>query len=208
MGDSEDLWKLVQKHISDEETQVNEVVELNEEYEAAKETVKEEILDEPETKAIIEIKKENKKITAEKDYSAINLLEEGVFAGFIYIFGIIIVLGLLSIPGSITAAIGGFIGGRKAGDPARALTAAMLPFLTIATIYFLASSGALPPGSGPNDVATEIGEMINFNADKNALGPISKMPDTTSSVFVSVVTFAFMGGLANIDKKKTISNKN
>ena len=45
--------------------------------------------------------------------------------------------------------------------------------------------------------------MINFNTDKNALGPISKMPDTTSSVFVSVVTFAFMGGLANIDKKKT-----
>ena len=199
MSDSEDLWKLVQKHISDEETQVKEVVELNEEYE----TAEEEILDEPETKAIVEIKKENKKITAEKDYAAINLLEEGVFAGFIYIFGIIIVLGLLSIPGSITAAIGGFIGGRKAGDPARALTAAMLPFLTIATMYFLASSGALPPGSGPNDVATEIGEMINFNTDKNALGPISKMPDTTSSVFVSVVTFAFMGGLANIDKKKT-----
>ena len=203
MGDSEDLWKLVQKHISDEETQITEVVELNEEYEAAKENVKEEILDEPETKATVELKKENKKITAEKDYAAINLLEEGVFAGFIYIFGIIIVLGLLSIPGSITAAIGGFIGGRKAGDPARALTAAMLPFLTIATMYFLASSGALPPGSGPNDVATEIGEMINFNTDKNALGPISKMPDTTSSVFVSVVTFAFMGGLANIDKKKT-----
>ena len=202
MGDSEDLWKLVQKHISDEETQIKVVVEINEEYEAAKETVKEEILDESETKAIVEIKKENKKITAEKDYAAINLLEEGVFAGFIYIFGIIIVLGLLSIPGSITAAIGGFIGGRKAGDPARALTAAMLPFLTIATMYFLASSGALPPGSGPNDVATEIGEMINFNTDKNALGPISKMPDTTSSVFVSVVTFAFMGGLANIDKKK------
>ena len=203
MSDSEDLWKLVQKHISDEETQIKEVVEINEEYEAAIETVKEEILDESETKAIVEIKKENKKITAEKDYAAINLLEEGIFAGFIYIFGITIVLGLLSIPGSITAAIGGFIGGRKAGDPARALTAAMLPFLTIATMYFLASSGALPPGSGPNDVATEIGEMINFNTDKNALGPISKMPDTTSSVFVSVVTFAFMGGLANIDKKKT-----
>ena len=95
------------------------------------------------------------------------------------------------------------IGGRKAGDPARALTAAMLPFLTIATIYFLASSGALPPGSGPNDVATEIGEMINFNTNENALGPISKMPDSTSSVFVSVVTFAFVGGLATIDKKKT-----
>ena len=64
----------MQKHISDEETQITEVVELNEEYEAAKETVKEEILDESETKAIVEIKKENKKITAEKDYAAINLL--------------------------------------------------------------------------------------------------------------------------------------
>ena len=203
MGDSEDLWKLVQKHISEEETQIKEVIELNEKDKTVKETVNEEIPEETETNLNVEIRKENKKTTAEKDYAVIDLLGEGVFAGFIYIFGIMIVLGLLSIPGSITAAIGGFIGGRKAGDPARALTAAMLPFLTIATIYFLASSGALPPGSGPNDVATEIGEMINFNTDKNALGPISKMPDSTSSVFVSVVTFAFVGGLATIDKKKT-----
>ncbi len=208
MSDSEDLWKLVQEHISDEETQIQEVVELNEEYESVKETFKEDIIKKTVAKTAVKIKKENKKITVEKDYAAINLLEEGVFAGFIYIFAIIIVLGLLSIPGSITAAVGGFIGGRKAGDPARALTAAMLPFLIIAAIYFLASSGALPPGSGPNDVATEIGEMINFNTDKNALGPISKMPDSTSSVFVSVVTFAFMGGLANIDKKRPTSNKN
>lgn len=203
LSDSEDLWKLVQKHISDEETQAKEIVKSNKEHETVKEIVKEEVFDKTETSAIVKIRKENEKITSEKDYAAINLLDEGVFAGFIYIFGIMIVLGLLSIPGSITAAIGGFIGGRKAGDPARALTAAMLPFLTIATIYFLASSGALPPGSGPNDVATEIGEMINFNTNKNALGPISKMPDSTSSVFVSVVTFAFVGGLATIDKKKT-----
>ena len=33
----------MQKHISDEETQVKEVVEINEEYEAATETVKEDM---------------------------------------------------------------------------------------------------------------------------------------------------------------------
>jgi len=68
------------------------------------------------------------------------LFKEGIFAGFIYIFVIMIVLGILTIPGSITAAVGGFFGGRKAGDPARALTAAMLPFLIIAGLYFLAST--------------------------------------------------------------------
>jgi len=33
------------------------------------------------------------------------------------------------------------------------------------------------------------------------LGPISKMPDSNSSVFISVVTFAFIGGLVNIESK-------
>ena len=205
MSGEEDLWKLVQKHISEDESEIEEDVESKIEYETIKEeTINEEFIEETEQDIELEMKEKTEKNTFENDYTTIHLLQEGVFTGFIYIFGIMIVLGLLSIPGSITAAIGGFIGGRKAGDPARALTAAMLPFLTIATIYFLASSGALPPGSGPNDVATEIGEMINFNTDKNALGPISKMPDSTSTVFVSVVTFAFIGGLGNIDKKKTI----
>ncbi len=205
MSGEEDLWKLVQKHISEDESEIEEDVESKIEYETIKEeTINEEFIEETEQDIELEMKEKTGKNSFENDYTTINLLQEGVFTGFIYIFGIMIVLGLLSIPGSITAAIGGFIGGRKAGDPARALTAAMLPFLTIATIYFLASSGALPPGSGPNDVATEIGEMINFNTDKNALGPISKMPDSTSTVFVSVVTFAFIGGLGNIDKKKTI----
>jgi hypothetical protein len=113
-----------------------------------------------------------------------------------------IVLGILTIPGSITAAIGGFFGGKKAGDPARALTAAMLPFLIIAAFYFLVSFGALPPGSGPNDVASEISEILNQNPDENLIGPISKMPDSNSSVFVSVVTFAFIGGLVNIENNK------
>jgi len=201
LSEKKDLWKLVQKHISDEEPEMKKVAKSKKESEI----IEEEITEETETYVKPQIKKETKENTIEKDFATINLLEEGIFAGFMYIFGIMIVLGLLSIPGSITAAIGGFLGGRKAGNPARALTAAMLPFLVIATIYFLASSGALPPGSGPNDVATEISNMINFNTDKAALGPISKMPDSTSSVFVSVVTFAFIGGLVNLDNKKTLS---
>ena len=48
-----------------------------------------------------------------------------------------IILGILMIPGSITAAIGGYFGGRKSGDPARALTAAMLPFLVIASVSMM-----------------------------------------------------------------------
>jgi len=201
LSEKKDLWKLVQKHISDEEPEMKKVAKSKKESEI----IEEEITEETETYVKPQIKKETKENAIERDFATINLLEEGIFAGFMYIFGIMIVLGLLSIPGSITAAIGGFLGGRKAGNPARALTAAMLPFLVIATIYFLASSGALPPGSGPNDVATEIGNMINFNTDKAALGPISKMPDSTSSVFVSVVTFAFIGGLVNLDNKKTLS---
>tara|TARA_B110000116_G_scaffold68055_1_gene58658 strand:+ start:7063 stop:7671 length:609 start_codon:yes stop_codon:yes gene_type:complete len=146
--------------------------------------------------------------TLKTDFRTIKLFNEGIFAGFIYIFTIMIVLGILTIPGSITAAIGGFFGGRKAGDPARALTAAMLPFLVIASAYLLASSGALPPGSGPNDIADKIGEILGHSPDKSALGPISKMPDSNSSVFISVVTFAFIGGLVNVESKtkKKISN--
>ena len=43
----------------------------------------------------------------------INLLNQGVFAGFIYILSIMIILGILMIPGSITAAIGGYFGGTR-----------------------------------------------------------------------------------------------
>ncbi len=185
---------MVRQKISDSESET--------EVEAQKVTTEEKIVEE-EKKPEMEIKKETiAKKTFNDDFATINLLKDGVFAGFLYIFGIMIILGILSIPGSITAAIGGFFGGKKAGDPGRALTAAMLPFLVIAAIYFLASSGALPPGSGPNDVAAEIGELINHSPGYDSLGPISKMPDSTSSVFISVVTFAFIGGLANIDNRK------
>ena len=198
MSEEKDLWEIVRQKISDSET--------NDEIEMPKITAEEKTVEEEkETKKELEIRKEpvkKKEVTLTEDFATINLLKDGVFAGFLYIFGIMVILGVLSIPGSITAALGGFFGGRKAGDPARALTAAMLPFLVIATAYFLASSGALPPGSGPNDVAAEISEIIGHEPDEGSLGPISKMPDSTSSVFISVVTFAFIGGLYNIDQKK------
>ena len=198
MSEEKDLWEIVRQKISDSET--------NDEIEMPKITAEGNTVEEEnETKKEIEIRKEpvkRKEVTLNEDFATINLLKDGVFAGFLYIFGIMIILGVLSIPGSITAAVGGFFGGKKAGDPARALTAAMLPFLVIATAYFLASSGALPPGSGPNDVASEISEIIGHEPDEGSLGPISKMPDSTSSVFISVVTFAFIGGLYNIDQKK------
>lgn len=197
MSEENDLWELVRQEISDSDTeQILQEVVIEEEN--LGETI------EKKTKKYIrkENIKEVEKTELKSDFATIELLNEGVFAGFLYIFVIMIVLGILTIPGSITAAIGGFFGGKKAGDPARALTAAMLPFLIIAAFYFLVSFGALPPGSGPNDVASEISEILNQSPDKNLLGPISKMPDSNSSVFVSVVTFAFIGGLVNIENNK------
>jgi hypothetical protein len=197
LSEENDLWELVRQEISDSNTE-----EILQEIVIEGENLGETI--EKETKKDIrkEDIKEIEKTELKHDFSTIELLNEGVFAGFLYIFVIMIVLGILTIPGSITAAIGGFFGGKKAGDPARALTAAMLPFLIIAAFYFLVSFGALPPGSGPNDVASEISEMLNQSPDENLIGPISKMPDSNSSVFVSVVTFAFIGGLVNIENNK------
>jgi len=197
LSEEKDLWELVRQEISDSSTE-NILQEVVIEDKNDDETIEEETKKDIRKEDI----KEVEKTELENDFTTIELLNEGVFAGFLYIFVIMIVLGVLTIPGSITAAIGGFFGGKKAGDPARALTAAMLPFLIIAVLYFLVSFGALPPGSGPNDVATEISEMLNHSPDKNLLGPISKMPDSNSSVFVSVVTFAFIGGLVNIENNK------
>ena len=134
----------------------------------------------------------------------VNILNQGIFAGFIYILTIMLVLGMLMVPGSITAAIGGYFGGRKSGDPARALTAAMLPFLVIATISIMGTVGALPPGSGPNDLSEAISDSLGYYPDRDLLGPISKMPDSNSSVFISLVAFGFIGGLVEIDRKKRL----
>ena len=194
MEEEKELWDLVRGNLSDKREK--EIVEEKIENKVKEEKVVNQSEDSNETEVFM------KEDNTESDFASINLLNEGIFGGVIYIFVIMIVLGILTLPGSLTAAVGGFFGGKKAGDPARALTAAMLPFLIIAVLYFLVSFGALPPGSGPNDVATEISEMLNHSPDENLLGPVSKMPDSNSSVFVSVVTFAFIGGLVNIENNK------
>ena len=199
MEQEKDLWKLVRQKLNKDQT-----VEQNLEEKAvsivedAVNDTKDKKITDVKTPEIVEIKETSE---VQDGKNVLQLMNEGIFAGFIYIFVIMIVLGILTLPGSITAAVGGFFGGKKAGDPARAMTAAMLPFLIIATLYFLAASGALPPGSGPNDVATEINDFMNNDIDESALGPISKMPDSNSSVFISVVTFAFIGGLLQSEEK-------
>mgnify|MGYP003305893152 FL=1 len=197
MNEDNELWELVRKRVYNEEAEEN----LGNIEEATENNVEEQ-------KEINPIINEEPVESFIPDLASINLFKEGIFAGFIYIFVIMIVLGILTIPGSITAAVGGFFGGRKAGDPARALTAAMLPFLIIAGLYFLASTGALPPGSGPNDVAEEVGDLLGHNPSEDNLGPISKMPDSNSSVFISVVTFAFIGGLVQTEKDNRPEQKN
>ena len=206
MEQEKDLWKLVRQKLNKDQTVKQNLEEKTEpivveNFNDAKDN---EITD-AETPKVVKIK-ETSELQDEKN--VLQLMNEGIFAGFIYIFVIMIVLGILTLPGSITAAVGGFFGGKKAGDPARAMTAAMLPFLIIATLYFLAASGALPPGSGPNDVATEINDFMNNDIEESALGPISKMPDSNSSVFISVVTFAFIGGLVQSEEKLSNPLKN
>ena len=197
MDEDNELWELVRKRVYNEEPEENlgNIEETIENNDVEEQEEINQIHEEPAESFI-------------PNLASISLFKEGIFAGFIYIFVIMIVLGILTIPGSITAAVGGFFGGRKAGDPARALTAAMLPFLIIAGLYFLASTGALPPGSGPNDVAEEVGDLIGHNPGEGNLGPISKMPDSNSSVFISVVTFAFIGGLVQTEKDNRPERKN
>ena len=197
MDEDNELWELVRKRVFNEDPEENlgNIEETIENNDVEEQEEINQIHEEPAESFI-------------PNLASISLFKEGIFAGFIYIFVIMIVLGILTIPGSITAAVGGFFGGRKAGDPARALTAAMLPFLIIAGLYFLASTGALPPGSGPNDVAEEVGDLIGHNPGEGNLGPISKMPDSNSSVFISVVTFAFIGGLVQTEKNNRPERKN
>ena len=201
MDEDNELWELVRKRVYNKEPE-EDIVEIGEtkENNVVEESVQEEIINQ----TIIDENTES----FIPDLASLSLFKEGIFAGFIYIFVIMIVLGILTIPGSITAAVGGFFGGKKAGDPARALTAAMLPFLIIAGLYFLASTGALPPGSGPNDVAEEVRNLIGHNPNEENFGAISKMPDSNSSVFISVVTFAFIGGLVQTEKDNRPEHKN
>tara|TARA_B100000579_G_scaffold301606_1_gene251529 strand:- start:588 stop:1205 length:618 start_codon:yes stop_codon:yes gene_type:complete len=198
--EKKDLWELVrlklEKNSESETTRApkKESVKLIEENVIRKKEVASYI------KSPLELVKNKIKLPSyEKKF-----LNQGIFAGFIYILTIMVVLGILMVPGSVTAAIGGYFGGRKSGDPARALTAAMLPFLIIASVSFMGSIGALPPGSGPNDLSENVSELIGYKPDNNLLGPISKMPDNNSSVFLSLVAFGFIGGLVEVERKNKL----
>ena len=198
--EKKDLWELVrlklEKNSESETTRApkKESVKLIEENVIRKKEVASYI------KSPLELVKNKIKLPSyEKKF-----LNQGIFAGFIYILTIMVVLGILMVPGSVTAAIGGYFGGRKSGDPARALTAAMLPFLVIASVSIMSSVGALPPGSGPNDLSENVSELIGYKPDNNLLGPISKMPDNNSSVFLSLVTFGFIGGLVEVERKNKL----
>jgi len=199
--EKKDLWELVRQKLEKEDkpesknsNDNNILKDMDKEIEFKVKNGNNELNVSPSPKRVKDLK---------KIYN-VNILNQGIFAGFIYILTIMLVLGMLMVPGSITAAIGGYFGGRKSGDPARALTAAMLPFLVIATISIMGTVGALPPGSGPNDLSEAISDSLGYYPDRDLLGPISKMPDSNSSVFISLVAFGFIGGLVEIDKKKRL----
>ena len=199
--EKKDLWELVRQKL--EKSNEPETISVPDEEPvklAEEEIIHIEYKESRPQNQINKLKSSNDNLLIEK----INLLNQGVFAGFIYILSIMIVLGILMIPGSITAAIGGYFGGKKSGDPARALTAAMLPFLVIALVSMMGNVGALPPGSGPNDLSESIAEKIGYSPDDNILGPISKMPDSNSSVFLSLVAFGFIGGLVELERKNKL----
>ncbi len=199
--EKQDLWELVRQKL--EKSNEPETISVPDEEPvklAEEETIHIEDEESRPQNQINKLNSSNNNLLIEK----LNLLNQGVFAGFIYILSIMIVLGILMIPGSITAAIGGYFGGKKSGDPARALTAAMLPFLVIASVSMMGNVGALPPGSGPNDLSEGIAEKIGYSPDDNILGPISKMPDSNSSVFLSLVAFGFIGGLVELERKNKL----
>lgn len=133
--------------------------------------------------------------------SPLELLRSGVPAGFGCILGTMTLFGLLGLPGSLAAAVGGYFGGRLAGDPARALTAAMLPFLLVAAIAGLASAGGLPPGAGPQDLGVALGKWLDYTPGGGALGVLAQLPDSGSAVFITVVVFAFVGGLSEAARR-------
>ena len=74
----------------------------------------------------------------------------------------------------------------------------------VASVSIMGSIGALPPGSGPNDLSENLNELIGYKPDNKLLGPISKMPDNNSSVFLSLVAFAFIGGLVEVGRKNKL----
>ena len=118
MEEKKDLWELVRKKL--ERNSIPEplgFVENEPIQTTEKEKIKDESTDNDNLSVTNEINFEETVIEPKK----VEFLNQGIFAGFIYILTIMIVLGVLMIPGSITAAIGGYFGGRKSGDPALSL---------------------------------------------------------------------------------------
>ncbi|MAO99754.1 MAG: hypothetical protein CL982_02845, partial [Euryarchaeota archaeon] len=107
MKEKQDLWELVRKKL--EKNDETETVSVPNE-EPVKSSQKEVIR---EKKKDSKLQTQVNKLDYDKNIPVIekiNLLNQGVFAGFIYILSIMIILGILMIPGSITAAIGGYFG--------------------------------------------------------------------------------------------------
>jgi len=97
VDEDNELWELVRKRVYNEEPEedlgnIEETIENNDVEE--QEVINQTIHEEPSESFL-------------PDLASISLFKEGIFAGFIYIFVIMIVLGILTIPGSITAAVGG-----------------------------------------------------------------------------------------------------
>ena len=136
-----------------------------------------------------------------EDAPLVLLLSEGIFAGFLFIVVIMLVLGLLGVPPALTAAVAGYFGGRRAGDPVRAAIAALLPFLLLVALFSMAHQGWLP-GLFDDDVLTpqgfaeELQAKLGHDPDTPGVwGPLAELPDSDSTVFLMVAAFAVLGGL-------------
>ena len=102
MEEKKDLWKLVRKKLEKNSELATENFTDDEKIETIKIEENSDKINEPEESSPSRyINKE--KVSIEKGRKP--LLEQGIFAGLIYILTIMIILGILMIPGSITAAI-------------------------------------------------------------------------------------------------------
>jgi len=130
------------------------------------------------------------------------LLREGIFAGFVFIVVIMLVLGLLGVPVALTAAVAGYFGGRRAGDPVRAAIAALLPFLLLVALFSMVQQGWLPgvfedDVLTPQDLTEELQMALGHDSNTSGVwGPLTELPDSDSTVFVMVALFAVLGGLS------------
>ena len=104
MEEKKDLWELVRKKLDEDSMpEPLDLVESESIQTAEKEKDKNGKTDNEELSVTNEIDFKETTIKPKN----VEFLSQGIFAGLIYILTIKIVLGILMIPGSITAAIGG-----------------------------------------------------------------------------------------------------